>query len=162
MEQILPIIERVLPQVTLSLLVAVVAAVVTARLALRRFYREKWWEAKMRAYTDLLQALHHMKRDLDISINAEESGIDTDTDYHRTWAAKHMEAWDEVRRQIDVGELLYSVETMGILKKLNDVTSKQFVSYYEHLDNLHEAVSACLPEIKASARRDLKLPAIVR
>ena len=48
-------------QIGVSLLVAVATASLTVWLSLRRFYREKWWEAKMRAYTDVIQALHHMK-----------------------------------------------------------------------------------------------------
>jgi hypothetical protein len=67
-------IQTAVLQVVLSLLVAVATALLTVWLSLRRFYREKWWEAKMRAYTEVIQALHHMKRDLHISIAAEEEG----------------------------------------------------------------------------------------
>jgi hypothetical protein len=39
-------------------------------LSLRRFYREKWWERKIAAYTAIMESLHHMKRDLDVSYDA--------------------------------------------------------------------------------------------
>lgn len=43
-----------------SLVVAVVAAWVAASLALQRFFRERWWERKVEAYTELLVALHDL------------------------------------------------------------------------------------------------------
>ncbi|HML08871.1 MAG TPA: hypothetical protein VK430_12200 [Xanthobacteraceae bacterium] len=75
-------------QIGVSLLVAVITAWLTVWLSLRRFYREKWWEAKMRAYTDVIQALHHVKRDLEITINAEQRGQDRETDYQKEWGCE--------------------------------------------------------------------------
>ena len=83
-------------QIGVSLLVAVTTAWLTVWLSLRRFYREKWWEAKMRAYSDLIQALHNMKRDLEITIPAEMEGRDMQTAFHKEWDAKHQAAWDEI------------------------------------------------------------------
>ena len=151
-------------QIGVSLLVAVTTALLTVWLSLRRFYREKWWEAKMKAYSDLVQALHHMKRDLEISTTAELEGRKTDTDYHKSWHAKHMAAWEEVRRQIDVGEFLYSPRSVRILQNLNKETESDDPNeiYYEHLERLQVAVESCLPAIKAAARADLGLPPIRR
>jgi hypothetical protein len=149
-------------QVGVSLLVAVVTAWLTVWLSLRRFYREKWWEAKMSAYTNVIEALHHMKRDLEISIDAEQCGRDTETDYHKEWNAKHRAAWDEIRKQIDVGEFLYSPESMQILQVLNAETRGPFDTYYDHLEGFQAAVEKCLPAIKSAARRDLGLPPIKR
>lgn len=148
-------------QVGATPLTIIVVAFLTFWLALRRFHREKWWEAKMQAYTDVIQALHHIKRDLDISINAEVEGRETDTDYHKDWENRHRTAWDEIRRQVDVGEFLYSPVSMKILLEL--VESGQSVpdeSYVEHLLRLQAATLKCLPAIKAAARADLGLPKI--
>jgi hypothetical protein len=83
-----------------------VTAWVTVWLSLRRLYREKWWKAKMSAYTNVILALHNMKRDVEITVDAEMRGQDTDTDFHKEWNEKHKTAWDEIRKQIDVGEFL--------------------------------------------------------
>lgn len=153
--------QTALLQVGLSLLVAVTTAWLTVWLSLRRFYREKWWEAKMRAYTDVIEALHHMKRDLEISIRAVMHHQDTDTDFHKEWNAKHRTAWDEIRKQIDVGEFLYSPASVQILQTLNSETkSEPNDNYFEHLETFQIAVEKCLPAIKAAARADLGLPAI--
>ncbi|MBZ0149375.1 MAG: hypothetical protein K8F62_17805 [Pseudorhodoplanes sp.] len=70
-------------KVGIALLVAVPTALLTVWLSLRRFYREKWWEAKMRAYAEVIQSLHDMKRDLDVSIRAELKGRNTNTRFFK-------------------------------------------------------------------------------
>lgn len=116
----------------------------------------------MGAYTNVIQALHHMKRDLDISIRAEMQGRDTETELQKEWHAKHAAAWDEIRKQIDIGEFLYSAAAVQILETLNRETDGPYESYFEHLEAHQVAVEKCLPAIKAAARADLGLPAIKR
>lgn len=149
-------------QVGMSSLVAVASAFLGARLALRTFSREKWWEAKMAAYMRILEALHHMNRDLTISSNAERTGRDTDDEFHQEWSKKHEAAWDEIRRQVDMGEFLFSPAAMRILEELLDDGRGDDPNemYIEHLGRLQESVRKCMPAIKAAARKDLGLPAL--
>jgi hypothetical protein len=156
-------IQTVLLQVALSFFVAIITAWVTVWLSLRRFYREKWWEAKMRAYVEIIQALHHMKRDLEISIPAEMEGRNTDTEFYKEWDAKHRAAWDEIRKNVDIGEFLFSPASIHVLRTLlQDTESDPNEVYFEHLERLQAAVDKCLPAIKATARADLRLPIIRR
>ncbi len=115
----------------------------------------------MSAYTTLIQALHHMNWDLDISIKGELRGDNEDTDYKKEWDAKHRAAWEEVRKQIDVGEFLYSAQSVEILRELNNTTKHQENdTYFDYLEKTQIAVAKCLPAIKSSARADLGLPNI--
>jgi hypothetical protein len=152
-------------QIAGSLLVAIVTSVLTAALtvwlALRRFYREKWWEAKQRAYSDIIQALHHIKRDLEISIDAEIDGRDTNTDFYKGSDAKHRTAWDDLRKFADVGEFLFSSDSVQILEVALNADSPEDVSPLDRMETLQAAAVKCLTEIKAAARKDLKLPARV-
>ncbi|MEQ8326539.1 MAG: hypothetical protein RLO08_13105 [Parvibaculaceae bacterium] len=150
-------LETILIQTSISLALAILTAYLTVRFALHRFYREKWWEAKMRAYTDILQALHHMKRDLEISFDAERFGRE-ETDHDKAWEKKGRAAWEEIRKQTDMGEFLFSSESLSILKKLISDTETRADYYVEHLVQYEAAVTECLPAIKASARKDLGLP----
>lgn len=153
--------EQIILQVGLSLIVAVTTAWLTVWLSLRRFYREKWWEAKMRAYSDVIQSIHHMNRDVEISLRAISRGRDNETEYDREWAAKHRAAWEEIRKQIDIGEFLYSSESIRILRALNDESeSSREGDYLDHLLKIQDAVVKYLPELKVAARSDLGLPAI--
>ena len=152
-------IEAAVFQFGITLFAIITTAFLTVRLNLSRYYREKWWEAKMRAYTDIIQALHHMKRELEISIPAEYEQRDTETEYHKQWSEKHRTAWDEIRRQRDVGEFLFSPASLKHLQALIDESvGGPSGMYVEHLETMQAAVNKCLPAIKASARIDLGLP----
>ena len=51
---------RLLGELLVGLVVAVVASLVTVRLSLKRFYAERWWDRKADAYTRVIAALHQM------------------------------------------------------------------------------------------------------
>lgn len=115
----------------------------------------------MQAYAEVIQALHHMKRDLEASIPAEMEGRYTDTDYFKELRAKHTAAWKEIRKNIDIGEFLFSGASMQILQTLmRDTASDANDDYFSHLEKTQAGVEKCLPAIKAAARADLQLPPI--
>ena len=148
--------QSLLAQIAISLFVAIITAFLTVWLALRRFYREKWWEAKMRAYTDVIQALHHIKRDIEISIPAKIHGI---TPFYQEWNARHKLAWDDLRKYIDIGEFLFSEKSIQILQTLvRESSATPNDSYLDHMETLQVSVEKCFPAIKAAARADLNLP----
>jgi hypothetical protein len=151
-------IETLFLQLAISVFVAIITVLVTVWLALRRFYREKWWEAKMRAYTDIIQALHHIKRDLEISIPAAMEHRDTETEFYKGWNAKHNAAWDDLRRYVDIGDFLFSSPSIQVLQTLITDASGHSDDDVEYMEMLQTAVEKCLPAIKISARSDLKLP----
>lgn len=159
----MPTFETVLFQGGFALFTAVIAAWITVRLALRRFYQEKWWEAKMQAYTQVIQALHHMKWDVDVSIAAEIGESEPDTEFHKELDEKHRLAWHEIRRQSDIGDFLFSRESLKILRELNDLPGQSpNDSYLDHLEIIQAAVNKAMPAIKKAARSDLGLPPIGR
>jgi hypothetical protein len=154
------IVQGLLPQAS-SLIVGLVTALLTVRLALGRHYREKWWEAKMEAYTSLIEALHHMNRDLELSTASMMRGDSEQSEYEKEWANKHRDAWNEIRRQMDVGEFLYSRDSVEVLRAFNRSTQHDpDDTYGDYLDKAQSAVAKCLPAIKLSAREDLGLPPV--
>lgn len=64
---------------TASVIVAIVSAYVTVRLAFRRFRFEHWWARKFEEYNCVLEALHLAKeRVLNYLIEIEENRAYTD------------------------------------------------------------------------------------
>lgn len=156
-------LETIVAQAAISLLIAVTVALITGWLSLRRFYREKWWEAKMRAYSDVIQALHHMRYDLEISLeSAYEGERAEETEYQKKWGEKHREAWEEIRKQIDIGEFLYSPKSMELLRAFEKAARSDDPNdmYWETLERAQTAVHKYMPLIKAAARSDLGLPRV--
>src|SRR5947209_3131310 len=50
--------------------ITIVSALVTVRLALHRFYSEKWWEKKLAAYVTVIEALFQVKLYMDEQIES--------------------------------------------------------------------------------------------
>lgn len=43
-----------------GIIIAIFASFLTSSLALQKFYSEKWWERKEKAYTEIIDALYHL------------------------------------------------------------------------------------------------------
>jgi hypothetical protein len=139
------------------LAVAIFTAIFSVWLSVRRFRSERLWETKLRSYSDLLLALHHMKHDTEISLKAEQINADTNTDFYREWTAKHRGAWDEIRKQIDVSELFLSQKSIQLLRNLRSDANKHDGSNTGHLLAMQYGIEKCLPALKAEARKDLRI-----
>ena len=140
-----------------SLAVAVFTAAFSVWLSARRFRSERLWETKLRTYSDLLVALHHIKHDTEISLTAELAKADTDTAFYKEWSLKHRGAWEEIRKQIDVSELFLSRKSIGHLRALRSGANDHDGSEIAHLRAMQRAVETCLPALKDEARRDLQI-----
>ncbi|MEP3113275.1 hypothetical protein [Nisaea sp.] len=137
---------------------AVLVSFYAIHLALKRFYKEKIWEAKFSSYANILESLHEMRWDLKISIEAEEGRRGADTEYQKEWNERHIKAWENIRKKVDVGDILFSVESVKILEDLiNESNRDDEGGYPDHLFILDKAVNRCLVRIKKSARTDLGL-----
>jgi hypothetical protein len=150
-------ISASLINLSVSLAVAICTAVFSVWLSARRFRSERLWETKMKTYSELLLALHHIKHDTEISLTAHQSDADTDTDFYKEWTRKHRAAWDDIRRQIDVSELFLSRRAIQHLKELRTLASDDDGTYLGHLLAMKGAVEKCLPALKAEARKDLQI-----
>jgi hypothetical protein len=53
--------SRILVDLVQGIVVAITTSLIAVKLALRRFYSEKWWEQKLSAYTRIIEALSQMK-----------------------------------------------------------------------------------------------------
>ena len=58
----------ILGNLIVGIVIAAASALITVRLSLKRFRAERWWERKVSAYTDTLEALHSLKRDIERDI----------------------------------------------------------------------------------------------
>ena len=57
-----------------SLLIAVVAAAVSATVTARSFYSQKWWEKKAEVYSNILETLGDLVAQEDAELNVRSQG----------------------------------------------------------------------------------------
>ena len=144
---------------TTSVAVALISAVVAVKLALRRFYSEKWWERKSTAYASIIDAIHHVREHADTNLVFSLRGIDLPKDGEAELEKALQAAMAQLRKQRDIGSFVISNEAVAALNGLfaELETSTRTQSWQEHLEIKLAAVDKWLPELRRLAHSDLRL-----
>ena len=149
------ILKVILP----GLIVAVFTSILTVRLAIHRFYKEKWWEKKHETYSSLLETLHHLKN---YAAEHYEGEIKPDhiTDEKRQKLTKDWKKFSrEFAKLRDLASFHLSDEAVAILNKYQKkkAEARKSKTIFEWIDGDLAAGSECLEELKKAAKRDLKV-----
>lgn len=146
--------------VVTGLVVAIVTAIVTVQLSLRRFYSEKWWERKSDAYANIMEALYEMKKHCDDTMQAEEPGREISEAKKEGMRKTVDKASDEITKQTYIGSFIISNEAVQELRKMDEAMEEAGQSGQSYLDYLLDssaAVNNCMDKIRLIAKRDLKV-----
>lgn len=142
-----------------AVFVAVVTAVITVHLALRRFYSEKWWEHRSAAYSEIIKALHHVREHSDTNLQFALRDKDIPEEGDMRLTKEMQDAIGQLRLHRDLGVFVIcdeAVELLNVLfKELDDSTKTTW--WQEHLELKLIAVDKCLKEMRRVARRELKV-----
>ena len=144
-----------------GVVIAVLSAVITVRLAIRRFHEERWWEKKEESYSSLLEILHRFKSyaykhwsdeyvPTELMSKNEKQALEEER-------KKTSQEYDRLR---DLASFHLSDEAISILdeyeKKLNKPPQPGF-DLVQEFEAHYRAVSYCLERLKEAAKRDLKV-----
>ncbi|MEY0976920.1 hypothetical protein AB7196_13295 [Providencia rettgeri] len=147
-----------------------VAAAITARIAIKKFYKEKWWERKLQAYNSLIDSLIEIEN---IYVKASNhfhnihkrelsnTHIDTD-DYYFDW-----KRFNELSFQIQRIYIFAPISLSQKAKKLledyfklteNSKYSVNIEQYPEHIayNELEKKVKLIVKHIVEDASNELK------
>ncbi len=142
-----------------AVLVAVITSVLTVRLALRRFYSEKWWERKISAYTEIIKSLHHVREHAETNLQFSLLQKDLPEEGEKRLTSEMQEAIGQLRLHRDLGILVVSNEAVDLLNilfaELDASTRTQ--SWHNHLEMKLEAVDKCLSKMRQVARKELNV-----
>ena len=146
-----------LTSLAVGITVAVVSACVTWRLALKRFRAEQWWSRKADAYAAIMEALHYSK-DCDSQYLREiEDRRQLNAEYKAELFKKGQDADRQIRKALDMSTFLFCEEAVRVLEELRlglaDAGDATF--YDEHLYASQSAVTKCIDQLPAIAKKDL-------
>lgn len=138
---------------------SILSAYLAVQLALRRFYKEKWWERKLSAYMSAFEALHLFR-----FVYAEWQDIfleerDINTEDKQELLRKRRVAESDIRKAIDIGELLITKEAVDILDAFwldmhRTLGRRDPVGDY---GDCCELADAAIAQLRTIARSDLRL-----
>lgn len=154
------------------LLVAVVAAIFSTKFALNKFYKEKWWEKRLEAFTEIINIAYRIKM---------TDGYFLDYEYERTGEFDSrfkphpkdiedklvVEYWldlQELERIAQLADFTLTANVKTILD--NFVSARKIITddcYYNALSNLEASekylslTEKLLGELVSEAKNELKI-----
>ena len=57
-----------------GIVIAAFTSWISVQFAIQQFYSQKWWERKADVYASIMEALYHVKHNLETEMSAEEFG----------------------------------------------------------------------------------------
>ena len=98
---------------------AIGAAFLAANLAGKRFRHERWWEKKVAAYAELVDALHKMKRPYSEEVDAMLTGGEISGEKQQELWGEFNIARDNVLRIADTSSFLISTDVSATVRKIH-------------------------------------------
>lgn len=99
---------------------AIIASYLAANWSLRKFYSEKWWERKERAYTEIIDALYDLLQYCEIQKEDYGRGTGYSDVTVKELEERYSQAFWKIKKATDIGAFVVSSEAESILKELRD------------------------------------------
>lgn len=99
---------------------AIIASYLAANWSLRKFYSEKWWERKERAYTEIIDALYDLLQYCEIQKEDYGRGTGYSDVKVKELEERYSQAFWKIKKATDIGAFVVSSEAESILKELRD------------------------------------------
>ncbi|MGJ0455044.1 MAG: hypothetical protein ACR65T_17720 [Methylocystis sp.] len=120
---------------TLSTVLSIGSAWLTARLALRRFVREKAWERKTGVYAQIFEALHDMRNWYDAHLDAEFRHAELDPAQQEELTEAYRKAKASLSRKLSSETWLLPHSCLERISQLERALSQRHDTFFEEIDN---------------------------
>jgi hypothetical protein len=147
----------VIGEIAVGIVVGIVSAYASARLALRRYRSERWWDKKYDAYIVILNSLHGLLQNVDAYYDEAMSGAETPEDQQTERRRRYREAVSEIERHITLGTFLLHRDTVDALQKLKEGinVARKLDDFVEYLDASDFSYRDALAKIRKVAEKEL-------
>jgi hypothetical protein len=142
-----------------AIVVSILTAIISVRLALQRFRAEKYWELKAEAYAKIIEAVHDASAFARQHLEADIEGREISDDRKIELQGRARAGADGVSRAVNTGALLLPNQAIDRLRQyLRDSNAcLATTDWSEYLEIEASAADKCLRNIIDIARRDLQV-----
>jgi len=157
--------EVMMPEFTQSILIALIPSLIVAvftsflsvRLALKRFYSQRWWEKQAEAYSQILEHLSYLRFESSEWLDDLQGGITLNTDDEKRLSEGYKRSRESLIRTAAIGEFIVTGTTTEALSKLlTKLASQHFEEdLYLAVEKSHEAVTECIKIVREDAKEAL-------
>lgn len=133
----------VLINFAVSITSGAIAAFLGAWWAIRKFYAERNWERRERAYEEIIHALYDITRYCAVQKEDYGQGTGLSAEKESELQQKYMSAYASVNKALDIGSLYVSSKANAILQLLRqhrnfDYEGEPAFEIFEHEYNIHK------------------------
>ncbi|WP_147336835.1 hypothetical protein [Pseudomonas abyssi] len=133
----------VLTNLAVSITSGAIAAFLGAWWAIRKFYVERNWERRERAYEEIIHALYDITRYCAVQKENYGQGTGLSAEKEHELQVKYMSAYSSVNKSIDIGSLYISSKANEILQLLRerrnvDYEGEPAFEVFEHEHSIHK------------------------
>ena len=135
--------------------VGLIAGLFSSWLANRDHRQRKWWELRVIAYQNAIEAMSDLLYYYDRHFDAQISSYSFPDDFKEKLEQHWQDAQPKVRKLADSGAFLFSDRANTALREfMEDEHADMFI---EHVDNKLAQAKKCLTELVECSKQDLRL-----
>lgn len=165
-------IMDILSKFVVPLLVAALAAFFSTKFALNKFYKEKWWEKRLEAFTEIINIAYRIKMSNDYFLNCEYAQMEPGEPRFKPHPKEieeklRAEYWldlQEVERIAQLADFTLTTKVKSILDVYVNARKKMMDDWHEHaiesLDASEKDLTLSenlLSDLVSEAKRELKI-----
>lgn len=137
----------------------IIAAFLASRWAVSKFYSEKSWERKERAYEEIIHALYDLIRYFRVHKEDYGQGTGLSDEREGELLQKYIAASSALNKATDIGSFYISNDAQMELRKLRE---REQLDYYEEpkfefFENEYQEHKKTLDELLKIAKKDLRI-----
>ena len=137
----------------------IIAAFIASKLAVDKFYREKKWERREKAYTEIIEALYNLIKYFRVQKEDYGQGTGLSEVRKHELYTKYVKASSSLAKATDIGSFYISEKASSILSELRN---RERLSYqdgprFEIFELEYQTHQQALDKFLEIAKKDLKL-----
>ena len=143
----------------IKIMPGIIAALIASKLAVNKFYKERSWERKEKAYTEIINALYNTIKYY--RIHKENYGQGTGLSKNKEYElyAKYVSATTSLNKATDIGSFYISKKANVVLDELRN---RERLNYFEEpkfeiYESEYQVHQLALDKFLAIAKKDLKI-----
>ncbi|WP_112197785.1 hypothetical protein [Rahnella sp. NRRL B-41462] len=151
---------------------AFIAAFLAAKFAVNRFYKEKWWEKRLAAFTEVIDLAYKLKMTEDYYLEVESMKEDLQSrdfkrhppETERSLTDSYWETVQEIERIAQLSEFTLTSKASSIVnaflkrrQSTRDAFNEDSLTTFEAANEDYAAAEDLLSSLVAEAKRELKV-----
>ncbi len=137
--------------------VGIIAGFFSSYLSGRDHRNKKWWELRVSAYQEVINALSDLYYYFDRHFKAEIEYRELSDEYKDKLSKFWDDSFHKVRKAADSGAFLFSDEANSALREFINGQEAHHDSYWDYLDNGCAGAKKCLIALVNCSKVDLKI-----